>query len=184
MANVWQAISQDRQSQDGATAAYSVLLFLGLGVGAVVAGVYLRRELKAAGPGPRPTDPGELRRWKSGRFFGKAAPYFLMFWGVMFFIGGVVQAVRAVVGAQQLLLRGPGAGERPRARATLRERVPSASTAGCARSAARPRGPGCVRPQARGVSRSGPVHENRGGPAESQGLGPVTPPGPQVMVCR
>ena len=100
MASVWQAVSSDQSSQDGATAAYSVLVFLGLGVGAVVAGVYLRREYRAADPGPVPTDPRERQRWRSERFLGRAVPYFLFVWGVAFFIGGVVQAVRAISGAQ------------------------------------------------------------------------------------
>ncbi len=96
MTIVWQAVSSDQQSLDGATSAYVVLVALGAGAGAFAFGVHLRRQLKAADPVPRPTDRRDLRDWKTNRVLDRATPYFLMFWGVGFFIGGLVQAVTAL----------------------------------------------------------------------------------------
>jgi hypothetical protein len=75
------------------TLIYTDLVFLALGVGAIVFGVYLRRQLKRTPPAPRRPGPDRFGEQAAVRITAKAAPYFLMLWGTGFMLAGVALMV-------------------------------------------------------------------------------------------
>ncbi|MEU4096399.1 hypothetical protein [Streptomyces sp. NPDC026673] len=69
------------------------LPFIVLGIGAIVAGVLLWRQGKRAVPQPEPKARDKHGRQMVQRITDKVAPYFLMAWGALFLLGGVVTMI-------------------------------------------------------------------------------------------
>ena len=77
----------------GATAAYSFIVMLLLGLGAIAAGIYLRRQVEQAPTAPVVRGPDRHGRRKTDKIIAKVAPYFLIFWGSLFVLGTVVTLI-------------------------------------------------------------------------------------------